>query len=357
MKLHIFNPEHDLALAANLENFTPPHAARVMRAGLGFLPAVWADSGDMVLVDDVDFARKAWHKLLVALGDTAQERRKHVNFADYRTLPLCSFDDILPSGWDLSLRHVLGRLQVEKLPTALEVAHLRNLSHRASALPLLKSLCAVEGTVGEAVELCSEEDIACYAAMRPSFVIKAPWSCSGRGVRFVDGPVTGQLAGWLRNTLRAQGSVMVEPYYKKVKDFAMEFERDAAGRVRYAGLSLFHTLNGAYTGNILATERRKRELISRYVSGDMLDVIKEKICLEAPRLLKDSIVRQFGVDMMVVTTADRCGFLVHPCVEVNLRRTMGHVALALSPDDDDIVRVMRIDTNQNYLINIQPLRL
>ena len=26
MKLHIFNPEHDLALAANLKQFTAPHA-------------------------------------------------------------------------------------------------------------------------------------------------------------------------------------------------------------------------------------------------------------------------------------------------------------------------------------------
>ena len=42
MKLHIFNPEHDLALAANLSNFTAPHAGRQLRADLGFIPAIWA---------------------------------------------------------------------------------------------------------------------------------------------------------------------------------------------------------------------------------------------------------------------------------------------------------------------------
>ncbi|MFC2767230.1 MAG: hypothetical protein ACFN27_07805 [Prevotella sp.] len=54
MKLHIFNPEHDIALAANLEQFTPPHAGRALRADLGFIPALWAEPGDFVLVEDVD---------------------------------------------------------------------------------------------------------------------------------------------------------------------------------------------------------------------------------------------------------------------------------------------------------------
>ena len=56
MKLHIFNPEHDIALAANQPRFTAPHAGRQLRADLGFLPALWADDGDLVLVDDVEAA-------------------------------------------------------------------------------------------------------------------------------------------------------------------------------------------------------------------------------------------------------------------------------------------------------------
>ena len=55
--------------------------------------------------------------------------------------------------------------------------------------------------------------------------------------------------------------------------------------------------------------------------------------------------------MMVVSPSK-----LHPCVEINLRRTMGHVALSLSPTDDDIVRVMRIDYSENnYLLKINRL--
>ena len=57
--------------------------------------------------------------------------------------------------------------------------------------------------------------------------------------------------------------------------------------------------------------------------------------------------------MMIVAAGD--GFLLHPCVEINLRRTMGHVALSLTPDDDDIVRVMRIELTDHYKLLIKKL--
>ena len=60
MKLHVFNPEHDLALAANLSNFTAPHAGRKLRADLGCLPALWADEDDVVLVENIEQAKKTY---------------------------------------------------------------------------------------------------------------------------------------------------------------------------------------------------------------------------------------------------------------------------------------------------------
>ena len=151
-----------------------------------------------------------------------------------------------------------------------------------------------------------------------------------------------------------QGSVMVEPFYHKVKDFGMEFCVDERG-IHYLGLSLFHTVNGAYVGNILATENTKRQMISRYVSVDLLDKIKQNII---DRLQLGTYRGPFGVDMMIVAptfNVQRSMFNVHPCVEINLRRTMGHVALALMPQDDEIVRVMRIELTDHYKLKINKL--
>lgn len=63
----------------------------------------------------------------------------------------------------------------------------------------------------------------------------------------------------------------------------------------------------------------------------------------------------FGIDMMVVEGNAGKGFLLHPCVEINLRRTMGHVALSLTPADENAVMTMRIAAGNNCKLKIQSL--
>ena len=57
-------------------------------------------------------------------------------------------------------------------------------------------------------------------------------------------------------------------------------------------------------------------------------------------------VGPFGIDMMVVEG----GRIV--MAEINLRRTMGHVAIAISPNDDDIQRVMHVEAGNVYKLKI-----
>ena len=61
--LHIFNPEHDIALAANLKNFTAPHAGRQLRSDMGYLPALWAHEDDAILVGDKEYASRAFNQV------------------------------------------------------------------------------------------------------------------------------------------------------------------------------------------------------------------------------------------------------------------------------------------------------
>lgn len=364
MTLHIFNPEHDIALASNLANFTAPHAGRQLRHDLGFLPALWANEGDAVLVDDVEQAKVLYSKLRHAVCNkqTLCLLPANPTFATGKHHVCC--DNILPWGWDRALCAALKRAGVkeELLPTDAQLDEIRHLSHRRLAAQILPQL-RVKGTVGEAYECTSVGEVDDLLAHYGRLVMKAPWSSSGRGIRFLDKERTPLImqAGWLNNLLRTQGSVMVEPYYPKVKDFGMEFTALHDGTVRYEGLSLFHTANGAYTGNVLATERAKRMMLSRYLPVSMLDDVKIKVCALTALAFSGKYVGSFGVDMMVVKTGSGSeepsdGFMMHPCVEINLRRTMGHVALSLSPADDDLLRVMRIVCQDNtYRIKIEQL--
>ena len=351
-KLHIFNPEHDIALASNLANFTAPHAGRLLRADLGWIAAIWADAGDFVWVEDAEHAERTYRR-------TLRRRKCPVQWIDKKGVHALNIDAIEPWGWDAALCRQLTRADVDAalLPSALDIADIRMLSHRQTAARQLKELTTWnhEALVGEATLCETVEAVENLLARHGRLVLKAPWSSSGRGIRFVEQDLDNYHHGWLRNLLAAQGGVMVEPYYDKVKDFAMEFSGDGQGGIRNEGLSLFHTENGAYTGNVIATETKKREMISRYVSTELLDGVQERIC--ATQLLR-GYAGPFGVDMMVVTTSSPSPTTqLHPCVEINLRRTMGHVALALNPGDDDIVKVMRIRYDgKHYQLNISKLQ-
>ena len=406
MTLHIFNPEHDIALASGLANFTAPHAGRQLRHDLGFLPAIWAAEGDAVMVDDVEQAQRQWHKLQHRINTLTDSQRWHgakVTFIPSNSNVVAGLShkgetnqhlSINPWGWNSALRALLLRRGVgeQQLPTLSQLDTIRELSHRRTAARLLAKLreggtaadelsSVASSTVGEAYECTTLEELEALLDRYGHLVLKAPWSSSGRGLRFLSlpkdtslhpSPVTLHHQGWFRNVVQTQGSVMVEPYYNKVKDFAMEFYSDGRGTISYLGLSLFHTQNGAYTGNILATEATKRAMISRYITVALLDAVKENICRELSPVFNGSYAGPFGVDMMIVNNTyhpspttyhpspttyhpSPTAFL-HPCVEINLRRTMGHVALALSPTDDDRQLVMRTEySNGNYQLRLSRL--
>ena len=345
MKLLVFNPEHDLALAANLSNFTAPHAGRQLRADLGFIPAIWAAADDRVLVENVEDAERRFLRLT---------RRPFGRFIDKPQIRNHHFTAVDVWGWDLAIRAYLLRWGVDAalMPTVTQIDMIRQLSHRRYAMRLLTSL-QMSGTIGDARETDQVNVVAERLQDGEHLVVKAPWSSSGRGVRFMNGDMNIYDKGWLRHVIEKQGSVMVEPYYNKVKDFGMEFVSDGLGTVSYVGLSLFHTSNGAYTGNILASEEEKSDMISRYISVDLLNTIQQKICVRMEAVFKGRYTGAFGIDMMVVRRDDGDGFLLHPCVEINLRRTMGHVAISLTEYCSGLPKLMKVEYSSNaYKINM-----
>lgn len=377
MKLHIFNPEHDLALASNLRQFTAPHAGRQLRSDLAFIPALWAEEGDLVLVDDIDNARDKVRHLDATLVDKVEfitkPQLQHLLHTEF-------VDSVHPWGWDLSLKHELERIGMPEItmPTDDVLNKVRAISSRQWAAEHLQQDVKYVQTVSAVKELVAHWGKA---------VVKAPWSSSGRGVRYVSADEFRQdgdypsFDRWVGNIIYRQGGVTVEPYYNKVKDFGMEFEmRD--GQVVYRGLSLFDTIKNAYSGNILCSEQDKLQMLSPYVSEQQLIAIRQRIIEVMQPVLKDCYSGPFGVDMMIYAKGDAivsgleadkesdkeskvADYGVNACVEVNLRRTMGHVALDLADclqlvsSDDDAKKkpssIMRVEYDGNrYHLRVMP---
>lgn len=317
---------------------------------LGWMPALWADDGDAVLVDDAKFAVKASARM----GDII----KDVLFLEKEQLHEFMFDSVSPWGWNISLFTSLKDLNIntKTFLTEEDVYKIREISSRRQTTGLLSNLrSGIENvTCGESVYTASLEEVEHFLDIWKNIVVKAPWSSSGRGIRYVDRFKFAVADKWICNIIRRQGGVMVEPFYSKVKDFGMEFCVEE-GHVEYKGLSLFHTVNGAYSGSLLATEREKMDILRKYFPETLIALIKERICGYMQRMLAGVYEGPFGVDMMVVSGGDSCGFLLHPCVEINVRRTMGHVALSFPVSDYEPKKLMQVVHNVNYQLKLSSL--
>lgn len=290
MKFHLFNPENDLALAAGTANFTPPKNVVAFRNALAALPAWLADEGDNIYAPGLDESWLRRAGLSVGLRHEGEPA---------------------PWGWSANAVARFRALGIEG-PFPDTERH-RLLSHRRSALDLRRNL---EGKLSYPLPPLPQE-ITSVNDLPPTdrIILKSPWSCSGRGVVDCEGMSRENIMRRAADSIRRQGSVMVEPKLRKLRDFAMLFDNG-----RYCGLSLFLTSGTAYTGNIVAPQ------------SELADMLGTPLLNETAAAVEQSLPADYrgplGVDMMIYL-ADNGRELICPTIEINFRRTMGFMALAL----------------------------
>ena len=309
-RILLFNPSHEMALATNAAQYTPPKQIQQMEADLCRLPLLWAEEGDIVLTST--------SPLLSSL------------FTLNSPLPA-------PWGWNKSVRNRFLRLGIAPslMPSEQQLDCWRSFASRAWAADycdVFYRKCEVEGLVPNHVAFIrSNADYEAWLSKygSASFIVKAEYSSSGRGNRVFDphsfhSSFLSPLRGSRRGLLHAS-PLLIDTFYDKMLDFAMEFVVTKQA-VQYLGLSVFETSpEGRYAFNYLRSQEELREMIvSQLPYANVLDdLIEQHLQLLSERLLGqyEGIV---GIDMMVVR-----GGLIHPCVEINLRMNMGVVAMKL----------------------------
>ncbi|MDE6394832.1 MAG: hypothetical protein K2K77_05765 [Duncaniella sp.] len=320
-KIHLFNPEIDLALGLGCRHYTPPpHAAALHRAG-ALLPAWWARPEDTILAPSPtadDDAR--W---------IMEQYGLHVNpvtVADNSFTPA-------PWGWSADARRQFSDAGVgaRSLPDDGTLDRMRNLSHRRTSVEILTRLGREDLPV---MELTVPDEAVRFEAEYPGSYYKSPWSCSGRGVFCARGLSEKVLHEKCAGIIHRQGSVMAERGYDKVSEFGALFDSHDGG-VRFIGLSMFVTEpRGAYTGNIVASQSYFQDRIDSlgltHALGDAISGLETILTDIAGHVYTGPL----GVDMMAYRDTDG-GIRLHPCIELNLRMTMGiaamHVAGHLCP--------------------------
>ena len=325
--MHLFYPSHDIALAHGVKHFNPPAAALRLQEDLAYLHEIW----------NQPFLK----------GES--------------NIPI-------PWGWDWDTRnyiHLKYGIKMPMLPSDEELEQIRQLSSRRSSITCFEQLReklfakmqdskkqaemmkSIGGSLPQYID--TEEKLWKFitehdAAGKP-FVLKTPWSSSGRGLHV---SITKTKSGLSVNnsrtimmrqalgTINKMGGIMGEEWITdKVQDFAMLFFASNKD-VRFIGYSLFdndsNSVGTTYRqGHLLSNDKIIERLSIRKDTLSQIAKAYEDILSEMlhPFFGKSWQLGYLGIDMMTyherVNNDSELLLKVHPCIELNLRCTMGVV--------------------------------
>ena len=316
--IHLFNPENDLALSSGSAHYTArPNAMAFHRAGEA-LPFWWAEAGDRVIAPSVP---EVWLAEMKKLFDIKVDFYKaDMDSAGFHARPW---------GWSLDAKSQFLRVGVDSMAllTDEHIDRLRQLSHRRLTIEVLRRLSLKCDFIKTPIpiEAYTTDEAMSFISDSPSCYVKSPWSSSGRGVFSTIAMPREELARRIGGIIRRQGSVMCEVELDKVADFAMLFHSDGK-RVRHFGYSLFfNAATSAYVGNMIMDDAAIVARLSQWVPETHLHEVALALQDILTELVASDYQGCFGVDMMIYRD-DKGGMAIAPCVEVNLRMTMGVVA-------------------------------
>ncbi|MBR4136012.1 MAG: hypothetical protein IKU03_06360 [Bacteroidales bacterium] len=304
--IYVFNPEHDYALANNGPHFVPPESAiRFARDCAPFL--CYLMDNDDLLYQPYD----AEKPFLTAQGLPAD----HPNLQD----------EVSPWGWDALVLHQLHdaglcqKRRQEDLQPIRELAHRRNtieaLKHLRKTLPALHLPELPE-------ELLRAEDAVRYIHEHQNVIFKSPYSGNGRGHLYAHGECSPTLARQITGVIRRQGSIMAEPMYHILQDFAMEFVCQS-GETSFAGYSLFSTRHYGYAHNELCSDAQIVDTLCQWIPEERMEAVEQSLITYLNQVIAPYYSGCVGIDMCVY---DNDGIHLHPMIEINLRMTMGMAA-------------------------------
>ena len=301
MTLAIFNPEHDLCLANGRAHYLPPQTAvDFARRGASLMRILYPDAHCISIYDTFHFSSFCRASAaLTRLRCQAKETSTKLIFNSQLS--------VVPWGWDIVVKTGLLERGIPEhlLPSDGQLDSWRKLQHRATLLPLQPDCRAIH-TLDEANA---------FLRQHSRVVFKAPWSGSGRGLRWVAGSLTPHDIAWVDKVIRRQQCVIGQPRYEVADDFALEYCIEGQD-LHFIGYSLFQSLGGVYHGNMLLPDLAIEQRVG--FSHQM----RERIEAWIGTTLVGHYEGPLGIDL--IHTVGGGNYVS----ELNLRHTMGHVAHA-----------------------------
>lgn len=301
-----FNPGYEATLARGIEHYTPSKSVRQFREDCATLPLYLPDV-------QYTFIQTPEPVVLSRSGNTSTLKTANIQ--------LC------PWGWAPELRGLFPTCDIPY--TTAEMCHwgsrLRSIElwlhvHQLSPASFEPRLQAPMVVTKENLPLDTTGSM---------WVVKSEFSSSGRGILFAENTTKALQAVIKKSGKSNDGCTIIEPWLQHVSDRGYEFRRSADGTITYLGGSDFHTHNGRYVGNrLISPQQLEREWTDEPTTPSHAEYVK--LLTQALNFMNlGRYCGLLGVDTIVYRGTDGKLYL-SPCIELNIRPTMGHIALELS---------------------------
>ena len=325
--IHYFNPGHETAVLYDSKYYQAAANQIKMQQELAFLPAWYAHPNDFVLIEkpltEEFIATLQVLKQLpqaILISDVHQHKNQTVDLWGISPSDIHYFEK-LKKHYDLDWQIPVWKEEYRLLSS--------RLTARKVLSKLMETIPEIEKQILP-VFFSDLESIEEYLIQRgEKQVLKSPFSSSGRGLVWLPPEkIARSEKQIISGMLKKQSTVSVEKALEKQLDFSMHFQSISEEKIEFVGYSIFQTnAKGAYEKSFLASPLELEKRITAYISRELLSAVKSKLIPILEKTYLPFYQGKIGIDMLIYKSGDQ--YQINPCIEINMRKTMGYLALEL----------------------------
>lgn len=326
-----FNPNAEgYAISDKLGRaYTPKKSEIILQQDLEMIPIAWARKDDVVCVKNkpsvshLNYLKLTGLQLPEWITDVSELKQRKLG----KFLPWAKTQDASELLQPYSKLSVFEQDNDEWLDNCHYEAFSKKIGHDVLSIIQPDELSYLCYSIEEVVQV--------IGGMEGNVLMKAPYASAGRGHRLYlrqEGWVKSVLS-WAKNTLIAQGFLVVEPFFERVFDFSAQYDYTQEGECKLFGMTqVINDRSGRYLGSFVSSKWTSGldEKLAKWLfkEAQVLQLYRYDIPNIAAKVLSDNGYKGvFGVDGFIYKKEGQ--YHMRSCVEVNARYTMGRVALEL----------------------------
>jgi len=330
--IYYFNPTAEMAVANGVFSYQPPELLQTLEKEMAAIMLYFAGKNDVVLVH-----KHPGERFLKNIRSVKPDLPEFMTLNELITSGR-KFEELVPWGWSpvvyKTLESVFPLLNDNFKHSSFYAWNEQHKTYynRLTASKVLQSIYSEN--IPSLADYSAVKPHQCFNAdevqellnQKGSLVIKAPFSSSGRGLQMLRRHnLNNSNVAWINSILEKQEYVMTEKLHNKVADLSFHFRFEPNSEPEFLGIVYFDTnSNGQFKGCHLQNHPKPEinKLADLFIANNGIEILKSTL-----KKYFNNYEGFMGIDAMIIEESGK--YVLHPCVEINPRFTMGLLTLYL----------------------------